>query len=60
MRMNTLTLTDDEARLLLSLVSQHADGLEFDIDPDAQRRAFETWLLAGKIAELIDPASTDG
>jgi hypothetical protein len=57
MRMNTLTLTDDEARLLLSLTTQHADGLEFEIDPAAQRQAFDAWLLAGKISDLLEPPS---
>jgi hypothetical protein len=55
--MKTLTLTDDEARLLLSLTTQHADGLEFEIGPESQREAFDTWLLAGKISDLLEPPS---
>ena len=27
----------------------------FEIDPEARHRAFDTWLLARKIAELLDP-----
>jgi hypothetical protein len=53
--MSTLKLTDAEARLLLDLVQAHANGLEFDIDAEAQRGAFGSWLLAGRIAELLDP-----
>ena len=59
--MNTLTLSDDEARLLLAAATEYAHRKEFDIDRQAQQQAYGAWLLAGKIAELLDPpASEDG
>ena len=54
-RINTLTLTDDEARLLLLATSEYANGLEFQIEREAQAKAYDSWLLAGRIAELLDP-----
>lgn len=52
-----LTLQYDNASLLLRLVQAHADSLEFDIGPDAQKRAFDAWLLAGRISDLVSDDS---
>jgi hypothetical protein len=54
---HTLTLSDDEARLLLALVQHHADAHEFNPDPAAQTTAYDSWTLAGRIAQLIEPST---
>jgi hypothetical protein len=56
-----LSLSDDEAVLLLGLVREYSEALVFDIAPLAQRHAFDSRYLVAKMAELLDPhAVTDG
>ena len=54
-----LVVTREEAQLLLDLVQQHANANEFDPNLAAQTKAFDSWLLAGRIADLLQGQETD-
>jgi hypothetical protein len=55
MAQHQLSLYDDEARLLLQMANEYADRRECDVE--AQAEAFEAWLPAGRIAELVEERS---
>jgi hypothetical protein len=53
----TLTLSDDEARLLLDMAQRYADSFEFNPHPEAQKTAYNAWTLAGRIGQLLEPTA---
>jgi hypothetical protein len=42
-----LTLSDDEARLLLDMAQRYADSFEFDPDPEAQATGLQGVVFGG-------------